>query len=128
MRFKTVIRHTPGTIIDTGFEKLKLELDDEGYGTLETEHPDSIARLLDIPEGFKPEGAAEVAEASTATEATETPAEFKLNDPTTGAVIDLGAMTDEQLREFIAANELKGINGKAKGDKLRSAIVAALAG
>lgn len=127
MRFKTVIRHTPGTIIDTGHEKLRLVLDDEGYGTLDTEHPGSIERLLNIPEGFRPEGSTPAAEPA-AEPTTEAPTSFKLTDPTNGAELDLATLSDDQLREFIAANELKGINGKAKGDKLRAAIIAAVQG
>lgn len=125
MKFKTVIRHAPGTIIDTGHETLKLEIDDEGFGTLDTNNEGSIERLLAIPEGFKPIGLVKADEPGQEdNEAPVDAAEFVLTSE--AGTIDLGQLDDEALRKFVADNEIKGVHGKAKGNKLRAAIVAAL--
>lgn len=54
MRFRTVIRHKPGTVIDVAGESIALQPDANGYAEFETTNQRAIARLLDIPEGFAP--------------------------------------------------------------------------
>lgn len=54
MKFKTVIAHKPGTVIDVAGQSFDLQPDADGFAVIDTDNPDVIARLLAIPEGFQP--------------------------------------------------------------------------
>lgn len=53
MKFKTLIKHTPGTVIDVAGRRFKLDLDESGHAVIETSDAAAIKRLLQIPEGFE---------------------------------------------------------------------------
>ncbi len=121
--FRTILIHKPGTEIDVFGEQFTF--DAEGVGTLTTDREDVIARLRNIPEGF-----AEVDGPEDTDGEGDTPdaSAFVLKGED-GATLDLATLDDAALAEFVKANGLKVHHNtvKAGGDKLRAAIVKALA-
>lgn len=122
--FRTLKPHKPGTDITVFGESFVFG--DDSHMTLTTDREDVIERLRNIPEGF-----AEVdGDEPEAPEAPEAPASdaFVLKGED-GATLDLATLDDAALAEFVKANGLK-VHHKtvaAGGDKLRAAIVKALA-
>lgn len=119
--FRTLKPHKPGTDITVFGESFVFG--DDSHMTLTTDREDVIERLRNIPEGFAEVDGDE-------TEAPDAPASdaFVLKGED-GATLDLATLDDAALAEFVKANALK-VHHKtvaAGGDKLRAAIVKALA-
>lgn len=97
------------------------EVPDAAVGKL-LKHPD-VWQLVGASEGLAAVGAS----AKPEPEAEKAPAKFVLDGP--DGTITLDAMSDDELRAWVAANlEPAGvkIDGRLKGDKLRAAIVDAV--
>ena len=117
MRFRTTIKHKPGTELDICGQIITLSPDEAGYAEFDVDDQEVIDRLLEIPEGFKQID-------SNPTVATPAGGQFILVGDD-GQSVDLGAMDDEQLRQFATSNDIR-IHGRAKGDTIRAAIVEAI--
>ena len=141
MKFRTTIKHKPGTLLELASETIKLNpdsLDEKGLGFAEFETADiaTIDRLLEIPEGFAvvdgvppAAGAVDrVPETAPSEPDAEAKPAFILTDKDTGATLDLSTLDDAALKAFVKENGIKGVHHKVTGDKLRAAIVAATAG
>jgi hypothetical protein len=122
--FRTLLPHKAGTTIEVFGEHFTF--DEAGFGTLTTDREDVIARLRNIPEGFsEADGPVEDDEDEGSTPDVSA---FVLKGED-GATLDLATLDDAKLAEFAKANDLK-VHHKtlaAGGDKLRAAIVKALA-
>jgi hypothetical protein len=153
MKFRTLIRHQPGTLLEFAVATIALQpkppFDAKGAGFAEFETNDEsvIDRLLEIPEGFAVVDGVPPAKGAQETDSepdepdTDEPEQapsagaagaqsFILTDKDTGATLDLGALDDAALQAFVKEHGIKGVHHKtlgAGGDKLRAAIVKATA-
>lgn len=122
--FRTSRRHPKGTVIDVYGARFTFDAD--GFGTLETDDPRVIGRLLEIHEGFEiaggslPEPDPVVKDAEDATGA----GDYLLVNG--DATLDLSALDDGALANFAEANGLD-IDKRRRGDKRRAQIVELLA-
>lgn len=112
--------------------RVKFKANDKGHivGSVPVERKDVISRLVDeIPEAYVIYDGEEVAEeqAKILTPAdTEPPKPQFVIVNSEGAQVDLKAMDDTALKQFIKDNHIKNVPGAAKGDKLRAAICIAV--
>ena len=122
--FRTLKPHKPGTDITVFGESFVF--DEAGFGTLTTDREDVIERLRNIPEGFSEADGPEPDDDGEGDTPDVSAFVLKGED---GATLDLATLDDAKLAEFVKANALK-VHHKtvaAGGDKLRAAIVKALA-
>lgn len=85
----------------------------------------TAARLLEIAEGYRLHESAPAAPPAPPPPPPPTASAFVLTNGEER--LDLGAMTDEQVRAF-ALEQGKDIDGRKRGDKLRAAVIAAFKG
>lgn len=122
--FRTLIPHKPGTDIEVFGEHFTFG--DDGVGTLSTDREDVIERLRNIPEGFTEVDGPEDDDDGEGDAPDVSAFVLKSED---GTELDLATLDDAKLAEFIKANGITVHHKtvKAGGDKLRAAIVKALA-
>lgn len=113
-RRKAAVTHTIGAIA------YKFVPDENGHVVCEVDDAHAEAFFLPTKEAFKVFGE-EPAKASTKTDTQEgsQPSKFVLVNGETR--IDLGAMSDDDVKSFAKANSLE-VDLRTKGDKLRQAV------
>ena len=103
----------------------KFTKNNEGHFVCDVTDDGAVKRFLAIRDAFKPYGDEAAAMAAASTPDGESSGRFVLTNG--DARIDLAAMTDDEVKEFIKANDLD-VDLRSRGDKLREAVKAELTG
>ncbi len=100
--------------------RFKFAKNENGDFVAEVPDKEAVGRFLRIKDAFRPYGDKAIKEAS---KLIKPAAQFLIANG--DETMDLGELDDEQLVEFVLANEFSTVDTSLSGDNLRAAIVAA---